>query len=226
MASIQRIASQVTSGTGASSLNLSLPAAPTPGWLQIITALTNVTTISVPNFQTAKLQSMGPSSGWRVGIFYRVTQPGDSGSISLTATSATTLNGHWFEYAFCDPVPLDKTAGQSGGTSTRTSWASGTAATTAQAVELSVAAFGFTNTTSSGHSASNGFSVIRSTNRLVTVEKIRSTAGQETTTLSWSGAVAVGGCVATLKAGLGRKHRESGVWVPKPAAVRVGGVWV
>lgn len=229
MASIERLTTQDIGGTvSGASLALTLPGEPHPGFLQVVTFFTNRTVISVPGFQIGKVQAMGSASGQRVGIYYRVMGAqdadyvaGTADNLTITSTSATLLQAHWFEYAFCDGTnPLDVTAGQSGGTTGRTSYGSGTTTVTSQGIELAVAAWGFSGGTTAPYSATSSFSVIRSNTNLVTAERVTTASGTQTSTLSWATTQAAGGCIATFKAGLGRKVRVSGAWTPKPSLVK------
>jgi hypothetical protein len=139
------------------------------------------------------------STFYRVVIFYRVAQGGDSATVTATRTAGEEMALWVGEYSESGTWSLDVVAndGQDMGTGV-TSRATGTTAATAQNNELAIAAVARGNTIT-GPSWSNSFTNRHDGSRINVGEKILAATATQTSTLSWTTTRIAGGAIAVFK---------------------------
>lgn len=225
MASIELI--QSTTAAAAGTVSPTFATAPKLGFLQVLCIRTGVphASVTVPGFTKATGRDFTAGLTTSVSIWYRVTQLGDSAIV--TATGSGTTRASLSEWAFPTAAPFDVAApGATSGATGVTSIATGNSASTAQAVELSIAASGFSVSNGGSDAANNSHTILAAVGGTLTVSyRVRSIIGVSATTHSWLTSVGAGICLATFKGGVGNKVRVAGLWKPSPEKVRKAGAW-
>lgn len=132
-------------------------------------------------------------------IFYKIAGAAESTSVTSTATLATFMDIHVYEYSSIDvatPLSITATAADSGlGVTSRSS---GTTAVVTNGSSLIFAAIAQSLTNGAGASWTNGMAAGITTTHLITADQVNFSNAAQETTASWNTSQRAAGIVATF----------------------------
>lgn len=182
------------------SVAVAYPGATTSGNLLIASVYANQTNANTNISGWNAIEGILSGTAQTIAIYWKISD-GTETTITATATSATIMKLHIYEYTGNDATPADQSTTSTSGTTSVTTLATGTINTT-QADELIFVALGTAGNTTT-HAFNNSFSKRQSdaaSIRLVDADLIVSATGAYNTTATWSGSVRGATVIASFKA--------------------------
>lgn len=162
-----------------------------------VTSDVGVTSMSVTGFTSAGSVAVGLAGG--LEIFYKVAGISESGTVTGSATLATFLDMHVYEYSGIDKTtPIGSFVSIADSGAGVTSRSSGTTAIATNAPALTFSAVAQTLTNGAGVSWTNGMNTGITTTHLITADLPVFTSEVQSTVASWNTSQRAAGCILTL----------------------------
>ncbi len=174
-------------------------ATPTQGNLLVaaVTASVGVGSIAISGWSSGSSIALGVAGG--MVVFYKVAGIGESATVTSTATLATFMDLHIFEYdGINNASPLDKAAVSADSGSGVTSHNTGSTGTLSQGIELAFAAVGQAATNGAGASWDSSFTTEITTTHLITGDLSVNATTALNPTASWTTSQRAAGIILTF----------------------------